>query len=263
MNMIVCIKQVPETTEVRINPETGTLIREGVPSIINPFDMYAIEEGLRLRERFGGKVTILTMGPPQAKEALRECISLGVDDAVLLSDLAFAGSDTLATSYSLSRAIMKLGDFDLIICGKQASDGDTAQVGPGIAECLNIPFVAFVKKIERIETRTVRVQRMMEYGYDLIELHLPALLTVVKEINEPRLPSLKGKIRARKYEPIALKAGDLDVKKERLGLNGSPTWVVKVFTPEIRREGEMIAGDNPDEIARNLKSKLKEAGFAL
>ncbi|MCX6998944.1 MAG: electron transfer flavoprotein subunit beta/FixA family protein [Candidatus Sumerlaeota bacterium] len=263
MNIIVCIKQVPETTEVRINPETGTLIREGVPSIINPFDMYAIEEGLRLRERFGGKVTVLTMGPPQAKEALRECISLGVDDAVLLSDLAFAGSDTLATSYSLSRAIMKLGGFDLIICGKQASDGDTAQVGPGIAECLNIPFVAFIKKIERIENGTVRVHRMMEYGYDVIELQLPALLTVVKEINEPRLPSLKGKIRARKYEPIALKACDMNVKKERLGLTGSPTQVIKVFTPEIRREGEMIAGDNPDEIARNLKSKLKEAGFAL
>jgi electron transfer flavoprotein beta subunit len=263
MNIIVCIKQVPETTEVRINPETGTLIREGVPSIINPFDMYAIEEGLRLRERFGGKVTVLTMGPPQAKGALRECISLGVDDAVLLSDLAFAGSDTLATSYSLSRAIMKLGGFDLIICGKQASDGDTAQVGPGIAECLKIPFVAFIKRIERIENGTVRVQRMMEYGYDVIELQLPALLTVVKEINEPRLPSLKGKIRARKYEPIALKAGDLNVKNERLGLTGSPTQVIKVFTPEIRREGEMIAGDNPDEIARNLKSKLKEAGFAL
>lgn len=263
MNIIVCIKQVPDTTDVRINPETGTLIRDGVPSIINPFDMYAIEEGLRLKERFGGKVTVLTMGPPQAKEALRETISLGADEGVLLSDRAFAGSDTLATSYSLSRAISKLGDVDVILCGKQASDGDTAQVGPGIAECLDIPFVAFVKKIEKIENGTAQVERMMEYGYDIIELPLPCVLTVVKEINEPRLPSLKGKMRARKYEPIQLKAEDLDVKKERLGLTGSPTQVIKVFTPEIRREGEMLEGKDSDEIALKIKAKLKEAGFAI
>jgi electron transfer flavoprotein beta subunit len=263
MNIIVCIKQVPDTTEVQINPETGTLIRDGVPSIINPFDMYAIEEGLRLKEKFGGKVTVLTMGPPQAKEALKEAVSIGVDEVVLLSDRAFAGSDTLATSYSLSRAIVKLGDYDIILCGKQAIDGDTAQVGPGIAECLDIPFVAFVKKIESIENGTARVERMMEYGYDVIEVALPVLLTVVKEINEPRLPSLRGKMRARKYEPIHLTVNDLDLKEERLGLDGSPTQVIKVFTPDVRRAGEKIEGETPDEIAIKLRQKLKEAGFAL
>jgi electron transfer flavoprotein beta subunit len=263
MNIIVCIKQVPDTTDVQINPETGTLMRDGVPSIVNPFDMYAIEEALRLKEKYGGKVTAITMGPPQAKEALRDCISLGVNEAILLSDRAFAGSDTLATSYTLSQAIRKFGDFDVILCGKQASDGDTAQVGPGIAECLDIPFVAFVKKIEGIENNTARVERMMEYGHDVIEAPLPLLLTVVKEINEPRLPSLRGKMRAKKYEPIHYTVDDLDIKKERLGLNGSPTQVIKVFTPDVRRAGEMIEGKTHEEIAEKLKKRLKEAGFAI
>jgi electron transfer flavoprotein alpha/beta subunit len=263
MNFIVCIKQVPDTTEVEINPDTGTLVREGVPSIINPFDMYAIEEGIRLREKFGGKVTVVTMGPPQAKVALKEAVSMGADEAILISDRAFAGSDTWATSYTLSKAIEKIGDYDIILCGKQASDGDTAQVGPGIAECLNIPFVAFVKKIESVEDGTVRVERMMEYGHDVIEAPFPLVLTVVKEINEPRLPSLRGKMRARKYEPILFTVNDMDVKIERLGLEGSPTQVVKVFTPDVRREGEMISGETPAEIAQILRKKLKEAGFAL
>jgi len=263
MNIIVCIKQVPDTTEVQINPETGTLIRDGVPSTINPFDMYAIEEGVRLKEKFGGKVTTLTMGPPQAKEALKESIALGADEAILLSDRAFAGSDTLATSYTLSRAIAKLGDFDLILCGKQASDGDTAQVGPGIAECLNIPFVAFVKKIESIENNTAQVERMMEYGHDVIETPIPVVLTVVKEINEPRMPSLRGKMRARKYEPVQMTLEDLEVDKHRLGLDGSPTQVIKVFTPDVKRAGEMIEGETPEEFAVKLKQRLKEAGFAI
>jgi len=263
MNIIVCIKQVPDTTEVEINPETGTLMRDGVPSIINPFDMYALEEGLRLKERFGGKVTAITMGPPQAREALRETISLGMDEAILISDRAFAGSDTLATSYTLSRAIRKLGDYDIILCGKQASDGDTAQVGPGIAECLNIPFVAFVKKIENIENGAVRVERMMEYGHDVIEAPMPVLLTVVKEINEPRMPSLRGKMRAKKYEPVNFTVEDLKVTPERLGLPGSPTQVIKVFTPDVRRAGEMISGETADEIAGTLKQRLKKAGLAI
>src|SRR3989338_5885623 len=147
MNIIVCIKQVPETTEVRINPETNTLVREGVKSIINPFDMYAIEEAVRLKEKLGGKATVITMGPPQAEGALREAISMGIDDAILICDRAFAGSDTWATSYTLSKAIEKIGDYSLIICGKQAADGDTAQVGPGIAAHLDLPQVTYVKKI--------------------------------------------------------------------------------------------------------------------
>src|SRR3989338_1484250 len=216
MNIVVCIKQVPDTTNVRIDPETNTLVRSGVQSIINPFDMYAIEEAVRLKEKFGGLVTIITMGPPQAEEALREAISLGADEAVLISDRAFAGSDTWATSYTLSRAIGKIGKFDIIICGKQAIDGDTAQVGPGVAAFLDIPQITFVKKIEEItavnqhernesratndERRFIRAERMTEEGYDIIESPLPCLITVVKEINEPRLPSLKGKMRAKKID---------------------------------------------------------------
>jgi electron transfer flavoprotein beta subunit len=258
MNLIVCIKQVPETTEVKINPDTGTLMREGVPAIVNPFDLYAVEEALRLREKYSGKVTVITMGPPQAKSALLETISMGADDAILVSDRAFAGADTLATSYTLAGAIKHIGDFDAIICGKQAIDGDTAQVGPGIAECLDIPFVAFVKKIEHVQNQSMRVQRMMEEGYDTIDLPLPAVLTVVKEINEPRVPSLRGKMRAKKYEPQLWTADKIEVKQERLGLDGSPTQVIKVFTPEMRRAGEKWQGE-PDELADKLYEKLKEA----
>src|SRR3989338_4813938 len=190
MEIIVCIKQVPETTQVQIDPQTNTLIREGVKSIINPFDMYAIEEGIRLKEKFGGKVTVITMGPPQAESALREAIALGADEAVLVSDRAFAGSDTWATSFTMATAIKKMGKFDLIICGKQASDGDTAQVGPGISVHLDIPQVTFVKKIEEIKDGLAKVERLTEEGFDVIQTPLPALLTVVKEINTPRLPSL-------------------------------------------------------------------------
>ena len=185
MNIIVCIKQVPETTDVRINPETNTLIREGVKSIINPFDMYAIEEAARLKERFGGKAMVLTMGPPQAEAALREAISMGMDEAILVSDRAFAGSDTWASSYTLSAAIRKIKEFDLIICGKQASDGDTAQVGPGIAAHLDLPQITYVKKIEECTQDKLRAERLMEEGFEIIETPLPALITVVKEINEP------------------------------------------------------------------------------
>jgi electron transfer flavoprotein beta subunit len=199
MNIIVCIKQVPDTAEVKINPETGTLIREGVPSIVNPLDMHAIEAGLRIKEKVGGKLTVITMGPPQAETALREAISMGADDALLLSDRAFAGSDTWATSYTLSRAIEKLG-ADIIICGKQAIDGDTAQVGPEVAEFLNIPHISYVRKIEDVTKDSIRVQRLMDEGYDIVESTLPVLLTVVKELNEPRLPSLKGKIAAKKAD---------------------------------------------------------------
>ncbi len=257
MNIIVCIKQVPETTEVRINPETNTLIREGVKSIINPFDMYAIEEGVRLKERFGGKVTILTMGPPQAESALREAISLGADEGILLSDRAFAGSDTLATSYTLAGAIRKIKDYDLIICGKQASDGDTAQIGPGIAAHLDIPQVTYVKKIEEIKDKVIRVERMTEEGFEIIESPLAALITVVKEINTPRLPSLKGLMRSKQAKLTHWTHKDIEVEFEHLGLNGSPTQVVKIFTPLPRNKGEMLNG-TPDEIAAKLADILLE-----
>jgi len=195
MNIIVCIKQVPETTEVKINPETNTLVREGVKSIINPFDVYAIEEGVRLKEKFAGKATVITMGPPQAEAVLREAISMGIDEGILLSDRAFAGSDTWATSYALSCAIKKIGAFDLIVCGKQASDGDTAQVGPGISSHLDIPQVTYVKKIEEIKENSARVERMTEEGFEIInrihmsegrrhkaaEIGLPAMEEYLKE----------------------------------------------------------------------------------
>ncbi|MCX5696235.1 MAG: electron transfer flavoprotein subunit beta/FixA family protein [Candidatus Omnitrophica bacterium] len=256
MNIIVCIKQVPETTEVRINPETNTLIREGVKSIINPFDMYAIEEGVRLKERFGGKVTIVTMGPPQADGALREAISMGADEGVLVCDRAFAGSDTWATSYTLSGAIKKIGAFDLIICGKQASDGDTAQVGPGISTHLNIPQVTYVKKVEEATDKSMRVERMLEEGFEIIETPLPALLTVVKEINEPRIPSLKGMIRAKAAKIIMWGQKDLDLDPQNIGLCGSPTQVVKIFTPPQRVGGQMLKGEVP-EIAAQIVELLR------
>ncbi|MBU4473517.1 MAG: electron transfer flavoprotein subunit beta/FixA family protein [Candidatus Omnitrophica bacterium] len=257
MNIIVCIKQVPETTEVRINPETNTLIREGVKSIINPFDMYALEEGLRLKEKFGGKVTVITMGPPQAEQALREAISMGTDEAILISDRAFAGSDTWATGYILSSAIKKLGIYDLILCGKQASDGDTAQVGPGISAHLDIPQVTYVKKIEEVKDNSLRVERMMEEGFEVIQTPLPAVLTVVKEINEPRLPSLRGMMRAKQAKIMVWGQKELNLDPQRIGLCGSPTQVIKIFTPAQRTAGQILRGEI-SEMVTELVGLLKD-----
>jgi len=256
MNIIVCIKQVPDTTDIRIDPVTNTLIRDGVESVINPFDTYAIEEAVRLKERCSGKVTALTMGPPQAENALKEAISLGCDEAVLVSDRKFAGSDTWATSYTLAAAIRKIGAFDLVLCGKQASDGDTAQVGPGISVHLDIPQVTFVKKIEEISVKTAKVERMTEEGYDIVETPLPCLLTVVKEINTPRLPSLKGLMRAKSAKIIRWTAEDLEADPGLLGLDGSPTRVVKIFTPPPRKGGEILKG-RAEDVSRELVELLK------
>ena len=257
MHVVVCIKQVPDTTDVKIDPKTNTLMREGVASIINPFDTYAIEESVRLKERLGGKVTAITMGPPQAEAALREAISLGVDAGILVSDRAFAGSDTWATSYTLALAIRKIGDADLLLCGKQASDGDTAQVGPGIATHLDWPQVTYVRKIEKIDEEGITAERLLEAGYEVVEAPLPCLLTVVKEINEPRLPSLKGKMAARKVEIPTWTAKDLEAEDRKIGLEGSPTKVVKIFTPPPRGGGEMLSGE-PHEVAATLVEKLKD-----
>ena len=257
MNIIVCIKQVPETTEVKINPETNTLIREGVKSIINPFDMYAIEEAVRFKEKFGGKATVITMGPPQAEAALREAISLGIDEGILITDRAFAGSDTWATSYTLAQVIRKIGAFDLILCGKQASDGDTAQVGPGISAHLDIPQVTYVKKIEELRNNSLRVERMMEEGYEVIETPLPCLLTVVKEINEPRLPSLKGMLRAKSAKITVWTQKELNLDPQSIGLCSSPTQVIKIFTPPPRIGGQMLKGDT-QEVVDKLVGLLRE-----
>ena len=247
MNIVVCIKQVPDTAEVRINPETGTLIREGVPSIINPFDMHAIEAGIQIKEKAGGKVTVMTMGPPQAESALREAISMGADDGILLSDRAFAGSDTWATSFTLSKAIGKLG-ADIIICGKQAIDGDTAQVGPETAEFLNIPHISYVRKIEEVTQNSIKVQRLMDEGYDIIESSFPVLLTAVKELNEPRLPSLKGKMAAKKAVIRKWGAADIMADQNDIGMKGSPTQVKNIFTPEARSGRKILKGDTEEQV---------------
>jgi len=232
-------------------------MREGVKAIINPFDMYAIEEALRLKERFGGKISVVTMGPPQADQALREAISMGADEGYLVCDRAFAGSDTWATSYTLAGAIKKLGAFDLIICGKQASDGDTAQVGPGISTHLNIPQVTYVKKVEEATDKLMRLERMLEEGFEIIETPLPALLTVVKEINEPRIPSLKGLMRAKSAKITILTQKELDLDPQQIGLCGSPTQVVKIFTPAPRVGGQILKGEIP-EMAKELVDLIKD-----
>lgn len=222
MNIIVCVKQVPNTTEIRIDPVTNTLIREGVESILNPFDTYAIEEAVRLKEQHGGTITALCMGPPQAEEILREAVSLGVDEIILLSDRRFAGADTWATSLTLAAAIKKIDKFDLVICGQQAIDGDTAQVGPGIAAHLDIRQGCFIRRIEEITDCSITLQRLLEDGYDRLQLKLPAVITVVKEVNTPRLPSLRGKRNARTAELKVWNATDLGLDEKDIGLNGSP-----------------------------------------
>ncbi|MCK5451230.1 MAG: electron transfer flavoprotein subunit beta/FixA family protein [Candidatus Omnitrophica bacterium] len=258
MKILVLIKQVPDSTDVKIDPVTNTLKREGVEAVINPFDMYAIEEALRLKDRLEGvEVVAISMGPPQAKEALKEAISMGCDSAVLVSDRKFAGSDTWATSYTLSQAIKKIGDYKMIFCGKQASDGDTAQVGPGISMHVDIPQVTYVKKIEKINNETATVERMTEEGYDIVETSLPVIFSVVKEINEPRLPSLKGKMKAKKAEIPVWTAEDLACEDDKIGLDGSPTRVVKVFSPPPRGGGRILEGE-PHEIAKELSGLIKD-----
>jgi len=257
MNIVVCIKQVPDTTDVKIDPNTNTLIREGVESILNPFDTYAVEEALRIKEKLGGKVYAITMGPPQAEAVLREAISMGVDEAVLLSDPAFAGADTLATSYALAQAIKKIEDVDLLICGKQAIDGDTAQVGPGIAVHLDLPQIAFVKKIREISQEKVIAERMTEEGFEVVESTLPCLLTVVKDINEPRLPSLRGKMLAKKAEIPVWKADDISADKDLIGLKGSPTVVKQIFAPPKKSGGKILEGE-PVEVVNEFIEIAKE-----
>lgn len=259
MDMIVCIKQVPDTTEVKIDPVKGTLIREGVPSIVNPFDKNAVEAALQLKEKHGGKVTVVTMGPPQAVDALRECLAMGADEAVLLSDRAFAGADTYATSYTLSKAIEKIGNYDLILCGKQAIDGDTAQVGPGIAEHLKLPQVTYVQKIVEVKDGSMIVERAIEGGYEVIEVKLPAVIAVEKSINEPRFPTMMGTMKAHKKQIPTWSGADIEASPDLTGLNGSPTQVKRVFAPERKGQGEMLQAEDEDKVCELLIAKLREA----
>jgi len=260
VKIVVCIKQVPDTTDVRIDPETRTLVREGVESITNPFDEYAIEEALLTREKYGGEVHVITMGPPQAIEVLKNALAIGADYVYLVSDIAFAGADTWATAYTLAQAIKKIGTVNLVVCGKQAIDGDTAQVGPGVATQLGIPQLTYVSKVREIdlENKRIVVERMLEDGKEIIESSLPALITVVKDINEPRLPSLLGIKKAAKAEIPTWTIKDLPVDMVKCGLEGSPTEVVRVFTPEPREGGEILEGELTETIPL-LMDKLMEA----
>lgn len=257
----VCIKQVPATTEVKFDPETNTLVREGVESQINPFDLYALEEGVRIKERFQSEgeessITVISMGPPQAENALREAIALGADDALLLSDRAFGGADTWATSYTLAKGLEKLQP-DIVLCGMQAIDGDTGQVGPGIAAHMDYAQAAYVAKIESLNKKEITVKRLVETGYEVCKVKLPVVITVVKEINEPRTPSLRGKMNAKKAKITIWTLADIDAPAEKLGLQGSPTQVVKVFSPPHREGGEKWTGES-DELAEKLAGLLEE-----
>ena len=257
MNIIVCLKQVPGTTKVKIDPQTNTLIRQGIENIANPFDTYALEEGVRIKERYGGKVTAISMGPPQAEEVLREAISLGADEAILLSDSAFAGSDTLATSSTLARAINNIHEYDLVICGRQTIDGDTGQVGPELAEMLERPFVAYVSQIEEMDNSYMRVQRLVEDGHEVIETPIPAVISVVKEINVPRLPSLRGLAKAKSALIPTWTAHELGIDKDVAGLSGSATRVIKVFFPQRVHHGEILQGSLESQV-ESLIDKLRD-----
>jgi electron transfer flavoprotein beta subunit len=257
MKIVVCIKQVPQTTNVKIDPETNTLVRQGVESQINPFDLYALEEAVRVKERLAAQgeestVTVISMGPPQVMDALREAITLGADEAILLSDRAFAGADTWATSYALAAAIKELA-AGLVFCGMQAIDGDTAQTGPGITIHCDLALATYVSKIDEISPKKATVRRLLEDGYELCEIALPALFTVVKEINEPRTPSLRGKMKAKSAQIPVWTVASLGLDPDKCGLKGSPTQVVKVFSPEHRAGGERWDGDASDLAAKMLE----------
>jgi len=255
MKIIVCVKQVPDAKDVRLDPETNTLAREGVQSIMNPYDQHALEEAVRLKEQLGGEVTVLSMGPPQAEDVIRQAISCGADHGVLISDRAFAGADTWATSYTLAKAVEKIGEFDLILCGKQAIDGDTAQVGPGLAVQLQIPFVTCIQRVLEADEKELVMERMMDDGYDVVAVKYPVLLTVVKDLNEPRVPSLKGKMRSKKAKIEVLSAEDVGADASCIGLAGSPTQVVDVFPPPPRGERAMLTGTIDEQVAQ-LVEKL-------
>lgn len=262
MNIIVCVKQVPGTTEVKMNKETNTIIREGIESIINPFDTFAIEEALKIKDKVNGKVTALSMGIPNTSTLLKQAMSLGVDEAFLLSDRAFAGADSLATAYTLSMGIKYINDYNLIICGKQATDGDTAQVGPSLAGKLNIPYITYVSEIEELKDGYIRCKRLIENGYEIIESTLPALITVVEDLNVPRLPSIKNLRESINKEVTILSANDINADTKLTGLNGSPTQVVKTFIPEYDITSEVIEG-SPEKQADELVEKLLSMGLSL
>lgn len=261
MNIVVCIKQVPETSEVEVDPVTGVLKRDGVESKMNPFDLYALETALSLKEKHGGKVSVISMGPPQAEAVIREAYMMGADEGVLMSDRRFAGADTLATAYTLAQGIKRLGDFDLIVTGMQTTDGDTAQVGPGIAELLEIPHVAYVRRVHDSYPDRLLVEQDMADTYEVVEVSCPCLITVTKEVNVPRLPSYRKKLET-KDKPITVwSMDDLEECDETsCGLKGSPTQVERIFPPEVNVEKTVLRGTG-EELGKAVYEKLKELRF--
>jgi electron transfer flavoprotein beta subunit len=261
MDIIVCVKQVPETGEIGWNPETGTLIREAAPGVLNRNDKHAIEAALQLREMYGGSITALSMGPPQADEVLREALSMGIDTAVLLSDKCFAGADTLATSYALSLAVKRMARFDLILCGKETSDGMTAQVGPQLAELLNLPQLTYATEIS-VHGHSVRITQKFDKGLRVVETSMPALITVERNINQPRIPAMDAIMEAYRDKEVQVwSLGDLGRGCEQFGLKGSPTVTKKVYRKEVKRGTVTLLKGEPDEAAEALIAALKGKGL--
>jgi len=257
LRIIVPIKQVPETNAVKMDEKTGTMVRDGVEAIINPLDLYAIESAIKLREGHGGEVIAISMGPTKAQTALKEAIAMGCNSGILISDKAFSGADTWATAYVLSEAIKKTGTFDIIICGERATDGDTGQVGPGIAAFLDLPIVTYVNKINQLKDNSCMLRRLIEDGYEILDIQLPAVLTVVKEVASPRLPTLRGKQKAKKTEIPVLKKDDLNVEENKIGLNGSPTRVVKIFKPKVTRHCKKVVAMDEQSLSLAVDELVK------
>lgn len=257
LNIVVCIKQVPETTEVEFDEETGRLKREGVAAVINPFDEYAIEEGLKIKEKHGGTVKVLTMGPPWAADAVRNAIAMGADEGYIATDRAFAGADTWATSLTLAKTIEHMGDYDIILCGLKTTDGDTGQTGPEMAEHLGIPHVCYVNEVQGIEDEKVTLKRIMDDGVETLEAPLPLLISVSKDINQPRLATLRGRLKAKKAEIKEITNEDLGIDPDEIGLEGSFTRVVKIFEPETHEAGEVVEGTT-EELVEAIYQKLQE-----
>lgn len=261
MDILVCIKQVPGTSKVEVDPITGVLKRDGIDSKMNPYDLYALESALRLKKQVGGTIKVISMGPPQAKVVIKEAYSMGADQGALLSDRKFAGADVLATSYTLSQGIKMMGNYDLIICGKQTTDGDTAQVGPEIAEYLEIPHIANVLKIKEIKEKSIIVEMDMPNTIEVADVKFPCLITVEKDIYQPRLPSYRKKVATKDREVKVFCINDFEDKNEKkYGLNGSPTQVERIFPPEVLSDKEMWTGTG-SELSNRISSKLKSLKF--
>lgn len=250
MNIIVTIKQVPESSNVKMDPETGTMLRTSAEAVINPLDTNAIEAALTLLDKYGGKVTVISMGPKRAVEALYEALAMGCDEAVLLSSPKFAGSDTWATSYVLALAIEKLAPYDMVICGERATDGETGQVGPGIAACLDLPLGTYISKFIEVDKGKARFERAVEGGHEILQTSLPFVAVVVKEIGTPRLSTVRSKLKAKKKEIPVWGPDEIDAVPESIGLKGSPTKVVKINTPKLMRKGNLITIKSPADIEK-------------